>query len=224
MYHNPREKSKNMLNVKIFVFNPFMENTLVVYDDHTREAAIVDCGCLYDTERNELKKFIADNNLCVKYLLNTHLHLDHQFGNAWAAAEYGVLPLAHRNDEKLIDNLPSQAMLFGIPDSVDAQPLGGYIAEGDEIKIGSSILKAIFVPGHSAGSLCFYSASDGILIAGDVLFAGSIGRTDLPGGDFDLLTNGIREKLFTLPLDTKVYPGHGPTTSIDREIHSNPFF
>ena len=213
-----------MLSVKIFVFNPFMENTLVVYDDHTREAAIVDCGCLYDTERNELKKFIADNNLRVKYLLNTHLHLDHQFGNAWAAAEYGVLPLAHRNDEKLIDNLPSQAMLFGIPDSVDAQPLGGYIAEGDEIKIGSSILKAIFVPGHSAGSLCFYSASDGILIAGDVLFAGSIGRTDLPGGDFDLLTNGIREKLFTLPLDTKVYPGHGPTTTIDREIHSNPFF
>lgn len=213
-----------MLNVKIFVFNPFMENTLVVYDDHTREAAIVDCGCLYDTERNELKKFIADNNLSVKYLLNTHLHLDHQFGNAWAAAEYGVLPLAHRNDEKLIDNLPSQAMLFGIPDSVDAQPLGGYIAEGDEIKIGGSNLKAIFVPGHSAGSLCFYSASDGILIAGDVLFAGSIGRTDLPGGDFDLLTNGIREKLFILPLDTKVYSGHGPTTSIDREIHSNPFF
>lgn len=213
-----------MLSVKIFVFNPFMENTLVVYDDHTREAAIVDCGCLYDTERNELKKFIADNNLSVKYLLNTHLHLDHQFGNAWAAAEYGVLPLAHRNDEKLIDNLPSQAMLFGIPDSVDAQPLGGYIAEGDEITIGSSKLKAIFVPGHSAGSLCFYSASDGILIVGDVLFAGSIGRTDLPGGDFDLLTNGIREKLFTLPLDTKVYPGHGPTTSIDREINSNPFF
>ena len=213
-----------MLSVKIFVFNPFMENTLVVYDNHTREAAIVDCGCLYDTERNELKKFIADNNLSVKYLLNTHLHLDHQFGNAWAAAEYGVLPLAHRNDEKLIDNLPSQAMLFGIPDSVDAQPLGGYIAEGDEITIGSSKLKAIFVPGHSAGSLCFYSASDGILIVGDVLFAGSIGRTDLPGGDFDLLTNGIREKLFTLPLDTKVYPGHGPTTSIDREIHSNPFF
>ena len=213
-----------MLSVKIFVFNPFMENTLVVYDDHTREAAIVDCGCLYDTERNELKKFITDNNLSVKYLLNTHLHLDHQFGNAWAAAEYGVLPLAHRNDEKLIDNLPSQAMLFGIPDSVDAQPLGGYIAEGDEITIGSSKLKAIFVPGHSAGSLCFYSASDGILIVGDVLFAGSIGRTDLPGGDFDLLTNGIREKLFTLPLDTKVYPGHGPTTSIDREIHSNPFF
>ncbi len=213
-----------MLSVKIFVFNPFMENTLVVYDDHTREAAIVDCGCLYDTERNELKKFIADNNLVIKYLLNTHLHLDHQFGNAWAAAEYGVLPLAHRNDEKLIDNLPSQAMLFGIPDSVDAQPLGGYIAEGDEITIGSSKLKAIFVPGHSAGSLCFYSASDGILIVGDVLFAGSIGRTDLPGGDFDLLTNGIREKLFTLPLDTKVYPGHGPTTSIDREINSNPFF
>ena len=156
-----------MLSVKNFVFNPFMENTLVVYDE-TLEAAIVDCGCLYDTERRELKKFIDDNRLKVKYLLNTHLHLDHQFGNA--------------------------------------------------------TLSVISVPGHSAGSVCFYCAQDGILIAGDVLFAGSIGRTDLPGGDFDLLTSGIRQKLFTLPPDTKVYPGHGPTTTIGREIESNPFF
>ena len=124
-----------MLSVKNFVFNPFMENTLVVYDE-TLEAAIVDCGCLYETERRELKKFIDDNRLKVKYLLNTHLHLDHQFGNAWAAAEYGVLPRADRNDEKLIGNLTSQAMIFGIPERVEAQPLGGYIAEGNEIKLG----------------------------------------------------------------------------------------
>lgn len=213
-----------MLSVKNFVFNPFMENTLVVYDETTLEAAIVDCGCLYDTERRELKKFIDDNRLKVKYLLNTHLHLDHQFGNAWAAAEYGVLPRADRNDEKLIGNLTSQAMIFGIPERVEAQPLGGYIAEGDEIKLGNATLSVISVPGHSAGSVCLYCAQDGILIAGDVLFAGSIGRTDLPGGDFDLLTSGIRQKLFTLPPDTKVYPGHGPTTTIGREIESNPFF
>ena len=174
-----------MLSVKNFVFNPFMENTLVVYDETTLEAAIVDCGCLYETERRELKKFIDDNRLKVKYLLNTHLHLDHQFGNAWAAAEYGVLPRADRNDEKLIGNLTSQAMIFGIPERVEAQPLGGYIAEGDEIKLGNATLSVISVPGHSAGSVCLYCAQDGILIAGDVLFAGSIGRTDLPGGDFD---------------------------------------
>ena len=129
-----------MLSVKNFVFNPFMENTLVVYDETTLEAAIVDCGCLYETERRELKKFIDDNRLKVKYLLNTHLHLDHQFGNAWAAAEYGVLPRADRNDEKLIGNLTSQAMIFGIPERVEAQPLGGYIAEGDEIKLGNATL------------------------------------------------------------------------------------
>lgn len=212
-----------MLNIKTFVFNPFMENTFVLYDE-TKEAVIIDCGCLYETERNELKKFISDNSLTVKYLLNSHLHLDHQFGNAWAAAEYGTLPRAHRNDEKLIDNLTSQAMIFGIPERVESQKLGAYIAENEEIRFGNTTLSTIFVPGHSAGSLCFYSAKDNVLISGDALFAGSIGRTDLPGGDFDLLTNGIRRKLFVLPPQTVVYPGHGPATTIGREIQSNPFF
>ncbi len=212
-----------MLNIKTFVFNPFMQNTFVLYDE-TKEAVIIDCGCLYENEQNELKQFVANNDLTIKYLLNTHLHLDHQFGNAFAATTFGILPMAHKNDEKLIDNITSQAMMFGIPQKVEAQKLGGYIAEGDEICFGNTILQAIFVPGHSAGSICFYSAKDKVLIAGDVLFAGSIGRTDLPGGDFAQLTEGIRQKLFILPPDTTVYPGHGPTTTIGNEIKSNPFF
>lgn len=212
-----------MLNIKTFVFNPFMQNTFVLYDE-TKEAVIIDCGCLYENEQNELKQFVANNDLTIKYLLNTHLHLDHQFGNAFAATTFGILPIAHKNDEKLIDNITSQAMMFGIPQKVEAQKLGGYIAEGDEISFGNTTLQAIFVPGHSAGSICFYSAKDKVLIAGDVLFAGSIGRTDLPGGDFAQLTEGIRQKLFILPPDTTVYPGHGPTTTIGNEIKSNPFF
>ncbi len=212
-----------MLNIKTFVFNPFMQNTFVLYDE-TKEAVIIDCGCLYENEQNELKQFVANNDLTIKYLLNTHLHLDHQFGNAFAATTFGILPIAHKNDEKLIDNITSQAMMFGIPQKVEAQKLGGYIAEGDEISFGNTTLQAIFVPGHSAGSICFYSSKDKVLIAGDVLFAGSIGRTDLPGGNFAQLTEGIRQKLFILPPDTTVYPGHGPTTTIGNEIKSNPFF
>lgn len=212
-----------MLNIKTFVFNPFMENTFVLYDE-TKEAVIIDCGCIYENEQNELKNFIQNNNLKIKHLLNTHLHLDHQFGNAFAYNTFGVLPQAHQRDEKLIDNITSQAMMFGIPQRVEAQKLGGYIADGDEIKFGNTTLKAIFVPGHSAGSICFHSEADKILIAGDVLFAGSIGRTDLPGGNFEQLTDGIRQKLFVLPPDTKVYPGHGPSTTIDKEVRTNPFF
>lgn len=212
-----------MLNIKTFVFNPFMENTYLLYDE-TGEAAIVDCGCLYPSEEEELMRFIADHSLEVKHLLNTHLHLDHQFGNAFASQKFGLLPMAHKLDEKLIDNMATQTMMFGIPQKVTAQPLGGYLEDGDKIKFGNTVLEAIFVPGHSAGSLCFYSEADKTLISGDVLFAGSIGRTDLPGGDFARLTNGIRSRLFVLPPDTVVYPGHGPTTTIEVETKTNPFF
>lgn len=212
-----------MLNIKTFVFNPFMQNTYLLYDE-TDEAAIIDCGCLYQSEEEELLKYITDHSLSVKLLLNTHLHLDHQFGNAFATEKFGIKPKAHRLDEKLIDNIASQSMMFGIPQKVVAQPLGGYIEDGDEIKFGNTTLKAIFVPGHSAGSLCFYSAADKAVIVGDVLFAGSIGRTDLPGGDFTQLTKGIRSRLFVLPPDTTVYSGHGPTTTIEVEKNTNPFF
>ena len=210
------------MNIKIFIFNPFMENTYLVWDN-TKEAAIIDCGCLYKEEQVDLQNFIKENNLIVKCLINTHLHLDHQFGNAFAANAFGVLPKAHRSDEKLIENLVSQAMIFGIPQKIEAQKLGGYIEDGDEIKFGNIALKAIHILGHSQGGLCFYSEKDKILFSGDVLFAGSVGRTDLPGGNFEQLIESIKTKLLVLPEDTVVYSGHGGKTTIGTEKKNNPF-
>ena len=210
------------MQIKTFIFNPFMENTYVVWDE-SNEAAIIDCGCLYENEEKQLKQFVEDNNLIVKYLINTHLHLDHQFGNYFAAQTFGVLPKAHKDDEKLIENLKSQAMIFGIPVQVEAQNLGGYLDEKDEIRLGNTILKVIHVPGHSAGHLCFYNEKDKVLFSGDVLFAGSIGRTDLPGGNFEQLITNIKQKLLTLPDGTAVFCGHGENTTIGNEKQHNPF-
>jgi glyoxylase-like metal-dependent hydrolase (beta-lactamase superfamily II) len=200
-----------------------MENTCVVFDE-TREAAIIDCGCLYENEKNSLKQFIDDNKLIVKYLLNTHLHLDHQFGNYFAAQTFNVLPMAHKDDEKMIAQLQSQAALFGLPHhNIVGQPLGCCLADNDEIKIGNFNLKALHIPGHSQGHLCFYCEKKNVLFSGDVLFSGSIGRTDLPGGNFEQLIFGIQKKLLTLPDETVVYCGHGNTTTIGEEKRHNPF-
>ena len=212
-----------MLDVKKFVFNPFMENTFVVSDD-TGEAVVIDCGCLYEKEQKQLIGYLSEKGLKVKHIINTHLHLDHQFGNAFISHTFSIAPKAHRLDEKLIDNLVQQSMLFGIPQEVESQPIGGYIEDGDEVLFGNSKLCAIHIPGHSQGSLCFYSEESKIVFVGDVLFAGSIGRTDLPGGNFEQLISGIKEKLFPLPDSTVVYSGHGPETSIGREKQYNPFF
>jgi glyoxylase-like metal-dependent hydrolase (beta-lactamase superfamily II) len=210
------------MQIKSFQFNPFMENTFVVYDN-TKEAVIIDCGALYPLEEDGLRKFIRDNNLLVKHLINTHLHLDHQFGNYFAAREFGIKPKAHPEDEPLIAQLISQTMLFGVSDKVEPQELGGYINDGDEIKFGNYGLKALHMPGHTAGSLCFYSIQAGVLFSGDVLFYGSIGRTDLPGGNYQQLIDGIKEKLLSLPDETEIYSGHGTNTTIGHERQNNPF-
>lgn len=211
-----------MLKIKKFVVNPFMENTYLLSDE-TGEATIIDCGCLYEKEQQEITSYVENNGLKVKYLINTHLHLDHQFGNAFAAKAFGVQPKAHADDEKLIANMAQQSMLFGIPQSVEGQPLGGYIEHGETIKFGNTALRAIHVPGHSMGSLCYHCEEAGVVFVGDVLFAGSIGRTDLPGGNYDQLISGIKERLLCLPEETVVYSGHGPETTIGEENRHNPF-
>ncbi|MDR1544067.1 MAG: MBL fold metallo-hydrolase [Prevotellaceae bacterium] len=210
------------MQIKSFIFNPFMENTYVVFDE-TRQAAIIDCGCLYKAEEKKLQQFIDDNKLTVKYLLNTHLHLDHQFGNYFATQTFGVLPLAHKDDESGIAQLQMQAMMFGVGDKVKGQKLGSYLTDNEEIKVGNFTLKALHVPGHSQGHLCFYCEKEKVLFAGDVLFEGSIGRTDLPGGNFEQLIDGINKKLLVLPDDTVVYSGHGGKTTIGKEKLHNPF-
>ena len=211
------------MKIKQIPNNPFQENTYVVWDEATMEAAIVDCGALFPQEEERIDVFANDNNLKIKYILNTHLHLDHCFGNAWAAERYGVLPMAHEDDETLLARMGEQARMFGLPFEVRSEKLGGYLKDGDVLTLGENRIEVIHTPGHSRGGLCFYIPSAGWLISGDSLFEGSIGRTDLEGGSYATLIKSITERLMTLPEDTVVYPGHGPYTTIGDEKRSNPF-
>lgn len=211
------------MKIKQIQNNPFQENTYVVWDEASMEAAIVDCGALFPQEEAKIEAFVSDNNLKVKYILNTHLHLDHCFGNAWAAERYGILPMAHKDDETLLARMGEQARMFGLPFEVKTEKLGGYLKDDDVLMLGENEIKVIHTPGHSRGGLCFYIPSAGWLISGDSLFEGSIGRTDLEGGSYATLIKSITERLMTLPEETVVYPGHGPYTTIGDEKRMNPF-
>lgn len=209
------------MTIKTFTFSPFMENTYVVYDE-TNECIIIDPGCVTDAEKAKLLQFITDNQLSVKHLINTHLHLDHAFGNLFVEQTFGVQAQAHPEDEFLLQQISAQAEAFGM--RYNEQPeLKQYLAEGDCIAFGTTTLTAIHVPGHSPGSLCYYDPQSATLFAGDVLFQGSIGRTDLPKGNYEQLISNITEKLLTLPSETIVYCGHGPSTTIGDEKNHNPY-
>lgn len=211
------------MKIKQIQNNPFQENTYVMWDEATMEAAIVDCGALFPQEEEKIETFVNENNLKIKYILNTHLHLDHCFGNAWAAERYGVLPMAHEDDETLLARMGEQVRMFGLPFEVRTEKLGEYLKDGDILKLGNNEIKVIHTPGHSRGGLCFYIPAAGWLISGDSLFEGSIGRTDLEGGSYTTLIKSITERLLTLPEETVVYPGHGAYTTIGEEKKSNPF-
>jgi len=210
------------MTVKTFVFSPFQENTYIVYSD-SKDAIIIDAGCYNDVEKQNLKHFIESNDLNIKYLLNTHLHLDHQFGNKFVSNTFGLEPQAHIEDEFLLENVNAQARSFGMNINEDAQKLGKYIVDNEVIEFANSQIRALHVPGHSPGSLAFYFEKEGMLFVGDVLFRGSIGRTDLPKGDYATLINSITKKLLPLPDSTVVYSGHGPTTTIGYEKINNPY-
>jgi glyoxylase-like metal-dependent hydrolase (beta-lactamase superfamily II) len=210
------------MNIEIFTCNPLEENTIVLYDD-TGEAAVIDCGCMGLADRLDLQEFLTDQNLTPVLLLNTHLHIDHIFGNGFMLDEYGLSAKAHRADEFWLTDAVAYAARLGIGGIEPPPPLGGYLDEGETVRFGRSELLVIHVPGHSPGSLCYYSERDKLLISGDVLFEGCIGRSDLPGGDMQQLVTGIREKLLVLPGDVRVIPGHGSDTTIDRERRHNPY-
>ena len=210
------------MTIKTFTFNPIQENSYLVYDE-TLEAVVIDAGCISKVEKRALKQYIEDNNLTLKRVLNTHLHFDHQFGNRFLFETFGIKPEAGKEDEYLLENVIAQTRSFGMDVDEEAQPLGGYIIENQEIKFGNSTFKAFHVPGHSPGSMAFYAEKEGVLFVGDVLFRGSIGRTDLPGGDYATLIQSITQKLLPLPDSTVVYSGHGPQTTIGFEKKNNPF-
>jgi glyoxylase-like metal-dependent hydrolase (beta-lactamase superfamily II) len=205
-----------------FTFNLFSENTYVVADAQG-QAAIIDPGCMDAAEQAELRDFIAQKALTPVLLLNTHCHIDHVLGNHFVYETYGLRPWIHRADERDLQRLESYGPVFGIRAMASPEP-AGYLEHGQEISVGSLRFELREAPGHSAGSICFVNHEEGYVISGDVLFAGSIGRTDLPGGHYETLLQSVRNQLFTLPEHFVVHPGHGPATTIGREQRTNPFF
>lgn len=211
-----------MLTVWHFEFSPIMENTYVLFNE-SGDCLIIDPGCYHEREENELKAYITNQHLHPKYLLNTHCHLDHVFGNRFVYETWKLELHLHPNEKIVLDYAPEAGKRWNLPFTNYDGPLH-YIRAGDTISLGNDQLTVIEAPGHSPGHVCFYCAEQQFLIGGDVLFRGSIGRTDLPGGNHAMLLDSIRTQLFTLPDEVRVYPGHGISTTIGYEKRSNPFF
>lgn len=210
-----------MIQIKKFTFNPIAVNAYLLWDE-IREAVLIDPACYYADEEEALSRFVEAKELKIVHLLNTHGHFDHLMGNNFAEEKWGLKCRMHPGDLPLAAQAKQQAMLFGITMSNLTSALE-LLSEGEEITFGQTVLKVIHVPGHSQGSVAFYGEQDKILVAGDILFEGSVGRTDLPGGNHAQLISGIKEKLMTLDDEVKVYPGHGGDTTIGWEKRTNPF-
>lgn len=210
-----------MIQIKTFTCNPYQENSYFLFDE-SRECVIVDPGMYTGDEQNAVLKYIAENRLKPVLLLNTHCHIDHVLGNKFIYDTYGLRPQFHHGEEIVLNAVVSYAPQMGIRYEVSPLP-EIYLSEGGTIEFGTSKLDILFAPGHSPAHLCFYSPDDRFVVGGDVLFRESIGRTDLPGGNHDQLIQNIHDKLFTLPDDCTVYPGHGPSTTIGYEKTHNPF-
>lgn len=209
-----------MLNIKKFTFNPVGVNAYLLWDA-TNEAVLIDPACFYKEEEETLSRFVKEKQLTIKHLLNTHGHFDHLMGNSFAQEKWNLITKIHPHDLPMVDQAGEFAKWFGL--SME-QPKEASALEPDAaITFGNSLLTVIHVPGHSPGSVAYYHEADGILIVGDILFEGSIGRTDLPGGNHATLISGIKEKLLILDEEVQVYPGHGNSTTIGREKWANPF-
>jgi len=210
-----------MLTIKKFIFNPFQLNAYVIYDENG-DCLLFDTAVSTGAEMKQLENFIAENNLTPKLLVNTHSHIDHIIGNRKVADRYQLKLAAHPAGQGFIDRAEDSSARFGLPfDGI--KKIDIPLDEGDTLTLGKHVLKVFYTPGHADGSLCFYAEPEGFVITGDVLFRQSIGRTDLPTGDYDVLQKSIWEKLFVLPDETIVYPGHGPDTNIGIEKKTNPF-
>lgn len=210
-----------MIHLQKFTFSPFAENTYVLFDE-TKECIIIDPGCYDEREQNALKNFIDNNGLKPVLLVNTHCHLDHIFGNKYVKEEYNIPLHLHKADLPLLQGAPDHARVYGL-EMVPSPAPDKFIDENDKLTWGNSSMDIVFTPGHSPGSISFIAREERFIIGGDVLFQQSIGRTDLPGGDFDTLANSIRTKFYTLADDFIVYSGHGPETSIGYEKVYNGF-
>ncbi len=211
-----------MLEIKRFVFNPFQENTYVIWNSENKMAAVIDPGCSESVEEKETADFIAERSLIVKFLLNTHCHIDHIYGNKFIKEKYNCEYWAPEGDVFMLELMKEQALNYGMKINESPKP-DKYITEETELNLGETKGKFLFTPGHTPGEYCIYFPQDKICITGDVLFKEGIGRTDLWGGDYDNLINSIKIKLFSLPDDVKIYSGHGEPSTIGYEKKHNPF-
>jgi len=211
-----------MINIDVIPINPWQENTYILSDE-SGECVIIDPGCLSQEECKLVSDFIDNKGYKPVRLLQTHLHLDHVFGARYIAEHYNLKLEAHLADEFFIDQTVEYAANFGVQVEANPPVIGNYLNNGDKVTFGQSSLNVIHVPGHSPGGIAFYSESDQFAIVGDVLFRESIGRADLPGGDYDTLIASIKSNLLVLNDEVKVYPGHGPSTTIGHERSNNPF-
>lgn len=211
-----------MWTIKKFVFSPFSENTYVLYNEN-KDAIVIDPGCFAPEEEQALAAFISSNNLTVKRLLNTHAHLDHVFGNDFVSKTYGVGVEMHEKDLVTLQRMPVAAELWGIRGYKTSPEPVNFLKEGEKILLGNDELEIVFVPGHAPGHIAFISKAQKFVIGGDVLFEGSIGRVDLPGGSLEVLMRSIQTEFLVLDDDFVVYSGHGNETTIGKERNTNPF-
>lgn len=209
------------MDIHFFTFNPFLENTFVLADE-TGECAIIDPGCYAASEQSELRQFIQERSLRPVRLLLTHAHLDHIFGNQYIYDTFGLQPELTETEVSVLDAMPEYAMMFGVSATPSPKP-GGYLQPGTTTGFGTTELEIIASPGHSPGHVVFYHRQQQVLIGGDLLFQGSIGRVDLPGGDEATMMQSLQQVILPLPDAVEVYPGHGPSTTIGHERISNPF-
>ena len=210
-----------MLKIKSFEFSPIQENTYILYNEFN-DCIVIDPGCYFDAEKDELVAFISNKGLTPKMLINTHCHLDHVFGNKFIAEKYNLTLQLHENEKAVLAFAPTSGLMYSMPfDNYKGDFI--LLNAGDMIRLGDDLLRVLLVPGHSPGSLAFYCTNDKFVISGDALFKNSVGRSDLPGCNHEQLIKSIKDNLLTLPHDTLVYSGHGPVTTIGVEKINNPY-
>ncbi|MGI6220148.1 MAG: MBL fold metallo-hydrolase [Bacteroidaceae bacterium] len=214
------------MQIKRFVVNPFQENCYLLSDE-TGEAVLLDPGCYFAAERTAVQNYISQNGLRLRHLLCTHLHPDHIFSLGFFEKQYNLKTEAHEGDLDWLQRAPWYSAQLGI--DWKEEELGAPVSlecplsDGDELHFGTHTVQVLYTPGHSQGSVCFYLPDEAVLFTGDTLFDGSVGRTDFPGGSMSMLQKSLREKIFTLPDEVEVWPGHGGTTALGREKRFNPF-
>jgi hydroxyacylglutathione hydrolase len=208
------------MHIKVFCFSPFQQNTHVVFADNG-DAVIIDPSCYEQHEENELKEFIASKNLSILAVLNTHCHVDHVFGNDFCVSSYKVDLICHKDELFTLEFAERSAQMYGLEKFKPSPEFTRFVADNEKLTFGDLSFQVIFGPGHSVGHIAFYNDEEKIVIGGDILFQGSFGRVDLPGGDIEILKKTIHERMFTLPDDVRVYPGHGSSTTIGQEKDTN---